>query len=266
MRIQATDTSTPAPPTGLSRLWGGRGLVVDLFAGGGGASTGIESALGSSVDIAINHDAVALAVHKANHPPTRHLDADIWEVRPRDATGGLPVWMLWLSPDCRDHSNAKGGRPRTARIRSLAWAGYRWAKEVRPAVIFLENVPEFEGWGPLGDDGKRCPVRKGRTFRKFVAMMRNLGYVVDWRVLDASLYGAPTKRRRLFLVARCDGQPIVWPEPTHGPGRAPLHTAAECIDWSLPCPSIFGRKKPLAEKTLWRVDGELETHRVGVEC
>ena len=229
------------------------GLVVDLFAGGGGASVGIRAALGREPDIAINHDPIALAVHCANHPETRHLTADIWEVKPREATRGRPVELLWLSPDCRDHSNAKGGKPRTARIRSLAWVGYRWAKEVRPAVIFLENVPEFEGWGPLGPDGKRDPKRKGKTFRKFVAMLRNLGYAVEWRVLDASHFGAPTRRRRLFLVARCDGRPICWPEPTHGPGLLPFHTAAECIDWSRPCPSIFGRKKPLVEKTLWRI-------------
>lgn len=232
---------------------GNRGLVVDLFAGGGGASVALEAALGRSVDIAINHDEVALAVHKANHPQTLHLEADIWEVRPRDATKGRPVWILWLSPDCRDHSNAKGAAPRTPRIRSLAWAAYRWAKEVRPELIFLENVPEFEGWGPLGPDGKRCKRRKGKTFRKFVAMLRNLGYAVDWRVLDASLYGAPTRRRRIFLVARRDGRPIAWPAPTHGPGLEPFHTAAECIDWTIPCPSIFERKKPLAEKTLWRI-------------
>lgn len=230
-----------------------RGLVVDLFAGGGGASTGIEAALGRPVDIAINHDAVALAVHRANHPHTLHLEADIWEVQPLAATRGRPVDLLWLSPDCRDHSNAKGGKPRSPRLRSLAWAAYRWGKAVRPRIIMLENVLEFEGWGPVAADGKRCRLRKGSTFRKFVAMLRNLGYAVDWRMLDASLYGAPTRRRRLFLVARCDGAPIIWPVATHGGARLPLRTAAECIDWSLPCSSIFTRSKPLAEKTLWRI-------------
>lgn len=228
-------------------------LVVDLFAGGGGASVGIRAALGREPDIAINHDPVALAVHRTNHPHTLHLEADIWEVRPAEATRGRPVGLLWLSPDCRDHSNAKGGKPRSARTRSLAWAAYRWGKAVRPRVIMLENVVEFEGWGPLGTDGRRCRLRQGRTFNKFVTMLRNLGYVVDWRTLDASLYGAATRRRRLFLVARCDGAPIVWPAPTHGGARRPIRTAATCIDWALPCPSIFERTKPLAEKTMWRI-------------
>lgn len=231
----------------------GRELVVDLFAGGGGASVGIEAALGRSVDIAINHCATALAVHKANHPGTRHLEADIWEVRPREATGGRPVELLWASPDCTHFSVAKGDVPRSKGIRSLAWAVVRWAQEVRPAVIVVENVAEFRGWGPLGADGRPNKARMGETFRRWVRKLERLGYVVDWRVLDASLYGAPTRRRRLFIVARCDGLPIEWPAPTHGPGLLPLRTAAECIDWSLPCPSIFERERPLAEKTLWRV-------------
>jgi len=228
-------------------------LVVDLFAGGGGASVGLEAALGRPVDIAINHSATALAVHRANHPATRHLEADIWEVRPLDATGGAPVEILWASPDCTHFSVAKGDVPKSQKIRSLAWAVVRWAKAVRPAVIFLENVQEFRGWGPLGADGRPDKSRMGQTFRAWRRKLEGLGYVVDYRVLDASLYGAPTRRRRLFLIARCDGQAIRWPDPTHGPGRLPLHTAAECIDWSLPCPSIFERKKPLAEKTLWRI-------------
>lgn len=229
------------------------GLIVDLFAGGGGASAGIEAALGRPVDIAINHDRVALAVHKANHPRTRHLEADIWEVRPREATGGRPVDLLWASPDCTHFSVAKGGVPRCQNIRSLAWIVVRWARDVRPRVICLENVREFQGWGPLGADGRPDKARMGQTFNRWRAQLVRLGYQVDYRVLDASLYGAPTRRRRLFLVARCDGQPIRWPKPTHGPGLLPLHTAAECIDWSLPCPSIFDRKRPLAEKTLWRI-------------
>lgn len=229
------------------------GLLVDLFAGGGGASTGIEAALGRYVDVAINHDPVALAVHRANHPGTRHLDADIWEVKPREATGGAPVELLWASPDCTHFSLAKGDVPRSQNIRSLAWVVVRWAKEVRPSVILLENVSEFQGWGPLGKDGRPDKSRMGETFNRWKRALERLGYRVDYRVLDASLYGAPTKRRRLFLVARCDGQEIRWPKPTHGPGLLPLHTAAECIDWSLPCPSIFERKRPLAEKTLWRI-------------
>jgi DNA (cytosine-5)-methyltransferase 1 len=226
---------------------------VDLFAGGGGASLGIEAALGRPVDIAINHSATALAVHRANHPRTRHLEADIWEVRPREAAQGRPVDVLWASPDCTHFSVAKGGVPRSQGIRSLAWAVVRWAQDVRPSVIFLENVREFQGWGPLGSDGRPDKARMGETFRRWRRRLERLGYVVDHRVLDASHYGAPTRRRRLFLVARCDGRPIVWPEPTHGAGRLPEHTAAECIDWSLPCPSIFERKRPLAEKTLWRI-------------
>lgn len=231
----------------------GDGLVVDLFAGGGGASVGLEAALGRPVDIAINHDATALAVHCANHPGTRHLTADIGEVRPQDAVGGRAVDVLWASPDCCHFSVAKGGKPRKQSIRSLAWVVVRWAKAARPRVIFLENVQEFRGWGPLGADGRPDRARLGQTFRRWKRELERLGYVVDHRVLDASLYGAPTRRRRLFLVARCDGLSIVWPEPTHGPGLAPVRSAAECVDWSLPCPSIFERKRPLAEKTLWRI-------------
>jgi DNA (cytosine-5)-methyltransferase 1 len=229
------------------------GLVVDLFAGGGGASAGIEAALGRPVDVAINHDAIALAVHKANHPATRHLEADIWEVRPKDATGGRPVTLLWASPDCTHFSSAKGDVPKRQDIRSLAWAVVRWAKAVRPAVIILENVSEFRTWGPLGADGRPVKRRMGATFLRWKGQLERAGYRVDFTILDASAYGAPTRRRRLFIVARCDGQPIRWPEPTHGPGRLPVRTAAECIDWSLPCPSIFERKRPLAEKTLWRI-------------
>jgi DNA (cytosine-5)-methyltransferase 1 len=228
-------------------------MIVDLFAGGGGASVGLESALGRAVDIAINHDATALAVHKANHPTTRHLEADIWEVRPRDATRGEPVEALWASPDCTHFSVAKGDVPRSQKIRSLPWAVVRWAKDVRPNVIFLENVQEFQGWGPLDAEGRPDKSKTGDTFRRWKRQLERFGYVVDHRVLDASLYGAPTRRRRLFMVARCDGIPIRWPEPTHGRGRLPVRTAAECIDWSIPCPSIFERDRPLAAKTLWRI-------------
>ncbi len=232
---------------------GADGLIVDLFAGGGGASAGLEAALGRPVDIAINHDPVALAVHKANHPGTRHLEADIWEVRPLEATGGQPVDVLWASPDCTHFSIAKGDVPKKHEIRSLAWAVVRWAKAVRPRVIFVENVAEFRGWGPLGRDGKPVRAKMGVTFLRWRRQLERLGYAVDHKVLDASRYGAPTRRRRLFIVARCDGQAIRWPEPTHGAGLLPPVPAAECIDWSLPCPSIFERERPLAEKTLWRI-------------
>ncbi len=229
------------------------GLLVDLFAGAGGASVGIEAAMGRSVDVAINHDATAVAVHAANHPDTLHLKTDVWEVDPLDATGGRPVELLWASPDCRHFSRAKGGVPRSPKVRSLAWVIVKWAQAVRPRVIVCENVVEFATWGPLGKDG--CPIkaRAGETYSGWVRALRNRGYEVESRVLDASLYGAPTRRRRLFIVARRDGQPIAWPKPTHGPGLLPLRTAAECIDWSLPCPSIFDRKRPLAPATLRRV-------------
>lgn len=240
-----------------------KGLVIDLFAGGGGASVGIEAGLGRPVDIAINHSPVALAVHEANHPRTRHLASDIWEVDPREATGGRPVDLLWASPDCTHFSIARGGKPnRSKKIRSLAWVVVRWAKAVRPKVILLENVREFQTWGPLDGDGRIVPHLKGRTFKCWVGNLRGLGYTVDWRILNAADYGAPTSRRRLFLIARCDGKPIEWPKRTHGPveekdlfsgALLPYRTAAECIDWSIPCPSIFTRKKPLAEKTLWRI-------------
>lgn len=248
-----------------------REIVVDLFAGGGGASTGIRAALGRDVDIAQNHDLLAMEVHEDNHPGCTHIPEDVWKTRPREVTGGRPVGLLWASPDCTHHSRAKGGKPREKGIRALADVVVVWAREVLPRVIMGENVREFLDWGPLyevGDvlpdgtvltEGHRLvgtpdPARKGEFFRAWVGKLRALGYVVEWRVLNAADYGAPTARHRLFIVARRDGLPIRWPEPSHGPGRAhPHRTAAECIDWSLPCPSIFERKRPLAEKTLWRV-------------
>lgn len=230
-----------------------RGLVVDLFAGGGGASLGIALAIGRPVDVAINHDATAIAVHEANHPETAHLVSSVWDVDPLAATAGAPVDILWASPDCTHFSAAKGDVPRSQGIRSLAWVVVCWAKAVRPRVILLENVREFTTWGPLGQDRRPCKRRAGVTFRRWVEALERRGYVVDFRVLDSADYGAPTRRRRLFVVARCDGEAIAWPEPTHGPGREPWRTASECIDWSLPVPSIFGRKKPLAEKTLRRI-------------
>lgn len=249
-------------------------LIVDLFAGGGGASVGIEMALGRSPDVAVNHDAKAVAMHRINHPQTQHLIADVFEVDPRIVTRGRRVGLLWTSPDCTDHSKAKGGKPiRTRKRRALAWVVRRWAGQVRPRVIVLENVEEFVMWGPLvGPPGglRRCKRRAGRTFRRFVRSLRELGYVVEWRERRACDSGAPTIRKRLYMIARCDGQPIVWPEPTHGPGRAkPYRTAAECIDWSIPMLSIFASKdeargwakangqgvpvRPLAEATMRRI-------------
>ncbi len=242
-------------------------LVIDLFAGGGGASTGIEAAIGRHVDIAVNHDPEAISLHTANHPQTRHFISDVFEVDPRTVTGGMPVGLLWASPDCTFHSKARGGKPfrdrnQARRRRGLAWVVARWAADVRPRVILLENVEEFQHWGPLLDDGTPCPDRRGKTFERWVARLRNLGYRVEWRELRACDYGAPTIRKRLFLVARRDGLPIVWPEPTHAKpdakgkapkGLKPWRTAAECIDWSIPCPSIFERKKPLADATCRRI-------------
>ncbi|QDU67661.1 DNA cytosine methyltransferase [Engelhardtia mirabilis] len=230
-------------------------LVVDNFAGGGGASIGIEQALGRSVDVAINHDREAVAMHRANHPGARHLCQDVFRAKPLEVTGGRPVGLAWFSPDCTYFSKARGGRPiRDTRRRDLAWVVIRWAKTVRPRVILLENVEEFRTWGPLGRDRRPCPRRRGRTFERWVSELRSAGYDVEWRELRGCDYGAPTTRKRLFLIARCDGQPISWPEATHGPDQAlPFRSAAECIDWSIACRSVFERKKPLADKTLHRI-------------
>lgn len=230
-----------------------RELVVDNFAGGGGASTGIERALGRSPDIAINHSPEAIAMHTLNHPDTKHYCEDVWKVDPHEATQGRPVGLAWFSPDCTHFSKAKGGKPRSKKIRGLAWLVVRWAKAVKPRVIILENVEEFADWGPLLPNNLPCPMRKGFTYRRWWRTLENLGYELDARELRACDYGAPTFRKRLFIIARCDGRPIVWPEPTHGRGLLPYRTAAECIDWSLPCPSIFERERPLAEATLKRI-------------
>ena len=241
------------------------GLVIDSFAGGGGASLGIEMALGRGPDIAINHDPVALAIHKANHPGARHFCQNIVHLQPREVTGGRTVDLLWASPDCKHFSKAKGGRPRAQNIRDLPWAVVHWAQKVRPRLIILENVEEFLGWGPLDREGQPIKEKKGQTFSVWTKRLRRCGYKVEWRELRACDYGAPTIRKRLFVIARCDGLSITWPEPTHGDGLQPYHTAAECIDWSLICPSIFDsseeiyRKygiravRPLAENTLKRI-------------
>lgn len=251
-------------------------IVVDSFAGGGGASTGIEMALGRSPDIAINHDATALAMHEVNHPATRHLTEDVWNVDPLAATGGRPVGLAWFSPDCKHFSKAKGGKPVDKNIRGLAWVVVHWANTVRPRVIILENVEEFQTWGPLGPDNQPCPARKGETFKRWTAELRRLGYVVEWQELRAcdvawTDYGmirvAPTIRKRLYLIARRDGRAIVWPAATHAEPDAeavqsgelmPHRTAAEIIDWSLPCPSIFATAKQIKAKYGVRAKRPLE--------
>lgn len=243
-----------------------REIIVDNFAGGGGASTGIEMAIGRAVDIAINHDEKAIEMHKVNHPSTKHYIEDVWDVDPVQATQGQPVGLAWFSPDCKHFSKAKGGKPVDKKIRGLAWVAVKWAKAVHPRVIILENVEEFRTWGPLVKDEKGNlypdPDRKGQTFELFIKALEKQGYKVSFRELRACDYGAPTKRKRFFMIARCDGKSIVWPEPTHGDPEGievrcgllkPWRTAAECIDWSIPCPSIFDRKKPLAENTLKRI-------------
>lgn len=268
-------------------------LFVDNFAGGGGASTGIEAAIGRSVDIAINHDPDAIAMHKANHPASKHYCEDVWQVDPAEACAGNPVALAWFSPDCKHFSRAKGGKPLDKNIRGLAWVAIRWAYTVRPRVIMLENVPEIQTWGPLGKDGKPIKERAGETFDGFVKaltvgiscahpaygemcdalgigaesetaqkLQAGLGYDLDCRILKSCDYGAPTTRTRFYMIARCDGKPIVFPKPAYGAknsegvrsGRLkPYHTAAECIDWSIPAKSIFGREKPLAENTMRRI-------------
>lgn len=221
-------------------------IIVDLFAGGGGASSGIEEATGRMVDIAINHNPVAVGLHEANHPQTIHYRADVFEVCPKKATEGRPVGLLWASPDCTYHSKARGSKPirhANKKRRALAWVVTRWAGQARPRTIFLENVEEFVNWGPLvgtSENLRPCKRRRGKTFRKFVTTLRLMGYRVEWRELRACDYGAPTIRKRLFMIARCDGEAITWPEPTHGPGRAhPYVPVSDCIDWSIPMCSIF---------------------------
>ena len=238
------------------------GLIVDLFAGGGGASTGLAWALGRDPDIAINHDAEALAMHRANHPHTRHMQNDITRVLPLEATGGHPVAILHASPDCTHFSKAKGGKPKSQYIRDLAWVVIRWAEDTHPNLITLENVEEFLTWGPLDKNGQPIKEQAGATFAAWRKRLVRLGYRVEWRLLRACDYGAPTTRRRLFVVARRDKGPIVWPAPSHGNPKSaevragkllPWRTAAECIDWSIPSQSIFDRKKPLALATQRRI-------------
>ena len=245
------------------------GLIVDNFAGGGGASTGIYLATGRHPDLAVNHNAEALAIHAANHPTTQHLCEDVWDVDPVVACGGQPVEIAWFSPDCTFFSKARGAKPfrdrkKATRRRALAHVVVRWAAAVRPRIIAMENVEEFEDWGPLNADGLPDKDRAGLSFRRWRRQLENLGYRVELRQLRACDFGAPTIRKRLFVVARCDGLPIVWPSSTHGPGRAqPFRTAAECIDWSIPVPSIFGRRRPLADATLRRIARGIQKFVIG---
>lgn len=233
----------------------GRELVVDLFAGGGGASLGIARAY-REPDVAINHNPIAVAVHRANHPNTQHYICDVFEVDPVEATQGRPVGVLWASPDCRHHSKAKGGKPRSKKVRGLAWVVIKWAAAVKPRLIHLENVEEFADWGPLDAEGKPDAAKKGLTFRRWKAQLERLGYKIEHRERVAANAGAPTIRKRLYIIARCDGRPIVWPHATHAKqptGKLkPWRTAAECIDWSIQGRSIFGRKKDLAKNTCRR--------------
>lgn len=232
-------------------------LVVDNFAGGGGASTGIELATGYSVDIAINHDPEAIKMHKANHPYTKHYCEDVWQVDPVAACKGHPVGLAWFSPDCKHFSKAKGGKPKDKFIRGLAWVACRWAGLVRPRVIMLENVEEFKTWGPLNRGHHPIKAKQGKTFEKFVKQLTDLGYEVQFKELVAADYGAPTMRKRFFMIARCDGRPIVWPEPTHAPADSeevkagllkPYVGAYTQLDFSLPCPSIFDTSEEIKEK------------------
>ena len=243
-------------------------LIVDSFAGGGGASTGIELAAGRPVDIAVNHDPAAILMHKTNHPFTEHYCESVWDVDPVKVCRGRPVGLAWFSPDCKHFSKAKGAALVDRNIRGLAWVVLRWAGTVRPRVIILENVEEFQTWGPVR---KGKPVRKlaGQTFRKWLEQLRSLGYAVEHRELVAADYGTPTTRKRFVLIARCDGRPIVWPKPTHsrngGNGLKRWIPAADIIDWNLPTYSIFATRRdlkerygvtavrPLAENTLRRV-------------
>lgn len=228
--------------------------AIDLFAGGGGWSLGWQQATGVSPAVAVNHCPHAVRLHALNHPDTVHFCEAVQSIDPLAAAAGRRIDWLHLSPDCTHFSRAKGGKPREQNIRGLAWCGVDWAERVRPRVLSLENVAEFEGWGPLDDDGQPIRGRAGETFREFVEELTGLGYRVEWRVLCAADFGAPTIRRRLFMLARRDGRPIRWPEPTHGEGRAhPWRSAAECIDWSIPCPSIFERRRPLADATCRRI-------------
>ena len=251
----------------------GHELIIDNFAGGGGTSEGLEQAFGRPVDVAINHDPEALAMHAINHPHTLHLCESVWTVDPIAVTNNRPVALVWLSPDCKHFSKAKGGTPVAKHIRGLAWVGLRWIAKTKPRCVIYENVEEFQSWGPLvlGDDGEWYPDpnKRGKTFASFVRQIRAHGYSVEWRELRACDSGAPTIRKRLFLIARRDGLPIVWPDQSHAEpvdrrvlagNLAPWRTAADCIDFDIPAPSVFGRERPLVPNTLRRMARGLWRH------
>lgn len=271
-----------ASPVAMPSLWNGRPMIVDSFAGGGGASTGIEMALGRSPDIAINHNPAALALHAANHPETLHLSENVYKVDPLDHMRGRHIGLMHFSPDCKHFSKAKGGKPVERNIRDLAWIIPGWIERIQKSggkvdVVTMENVEEWKDWGPLVQTERGlmpCPDRRGQTFDAWCKAIRKLGGKIEWRELRACDYGAPTIRKRLFVVIRFDGKPIEWPEPTHGDPKSedviagrklPWRCAAEIIDWSLPCPSIFDTKaeiwekyrlravRPLADNTMARV-------------
>lgn len=251
-----------------------REIIVDNFAGGGGASTGIEMATGMSVDIAINHDPAAIEMHKLNHPDTEHYCESVWDVDPKKACRGRKVGLAWFSPDCTHHSKAKGGKPVKQEIRGLAWIAVRWAIAVKPRVIMLENVEEFRDWCPLDDLGRPLKEFKGQTFNSFVKALEALGYEVEYKELTACDYGAPTSRKRFFVIARCDGKPITWPATTHGDPNSlsvqagklkPWVATSEIIDWSIGVPSIFDRKKPLVPNTINRIQRGLKKFVIDAE-
>ena len=232
-------------------------LIIDCFAGGGGASVGIEMALGRPVDIAINHDPQAIRMHKVNHPDTLHLTEDIFKVDLKKYVAGRHVALMWASPDCTSHSKAKGGQPRNKGLRILPWAVYKHAKAILPDVILMENVEEIQQWGPLDEAGHPIKERAGEDYKRFIAAMKKLGYDFDSRELVAADYGAPTTRKRWYAIFRRDGKPIVWPEPTHSKcgdgGRRKWLECGDYIDWSDLGRSIFDRPKPLAEATMKRI-------------
>ncbi len=249
---------TQRPPMvriGLERR--SRGLVIDNFAGGGGASTGIAAAIGRPCDVAINHDPKAIRMHMANHPETKHFCESVWDVDPREVCGGQPIDVVWFSPDCTHFSNARGDVPKAKAIRGLAWVVVRYARlpmPMKPRVMFLENVPEFRHWGPLGDDGRPIKSRRGETYNEWLGFVKRAGYRVEMQMLTAADYGAPTTRKRVFIVMRRDDEAISWPEPTHGEnGAEPWRAAAEIINWEHPTTSIFERRQPLVKASQYRI-------------